>query len=194
MGCAFALALSLAGCSGRALVHTIPLGTQKINTEGPLLLRESLHECYYWVNDKRELCIAMRTFHRSLFGKLLEREFVMSLVAPGTPAAESRDYKVDRSTARVFSRFGIYPQRGGSQSGILTVWDFGRGRLKGRFRFNARQQTYSVLTGWSAATVSMYVGEFTAVENRQRGEAILKQTEEAGLGRDQPARPSPNPP
>lgn len=178
----------IAGCSGRALVHTVPLGTAKINTQGPLLLHESLEECYFWLNERDELCIAMRKFKHSLFGKLAERELVMSFVLPGAPAAESRDYKMDRSTARVFSRFGIYPQRGGSQNGILTVWDFGEGKLKSRFRFNARQQTYNVLTGWSPAASTMYVGEFTAVQNRRRGDAILKQTEEAGLGREAPTR------
>jgi len=105
---------------------------------------------------------------------------------------------MNRSTARLFSRFGIYPQRGGSQSGILTVWNFGCGRLQGRFRFNAKQETYSVLTGWSGAGTVLYVGEFTAVENRTRGEGLLKQTEEAGLTRAeakrQPSqRPSPQP-
>lgn len=177
------LVSSLTGCSGRALVHTVPLGTQKISTEGPLLLRESMDECYFWTDEQDRLIIAMRKKHRSLLGKLLDREFVLSFVLPGVPAGASRDYRMDRSTARLVSRFGIYPQRGGSTGGIVAVWAYGRGTLKGRFRFNAKQQTYTVLTGWSGDFTSLYLGEFTAVRDRRRGERLLAQTEQAGLTR-----------
>lgn len=187
-------AFLLPGCSGHALVHTVPLGLQKINTEGPLLLRESMDECYYWTDEQNRLVIAMRRTHRSLLGKLLDREFVLSFVLPGLPAATSRDYRMDRTTARLFSRFGIYPQRGGSTGGIVAVWDYGKGTLKGRFRFNAKQQTYSVLTGWSGDFTSLYLGEFTAVKDRNRGQRLLAQSERGAEATRRPVRSAVAPP
>jgi hypothetical protein len=177
------LVSSLVGCSGRALVHTVPLGTQKISTEGPMLLRESMDECFYWTDEQNRLLVAMRKTHHSLFGRFFDREFVLTFVLPGVPAAASRDYRMDRNTARLVSRSGIYPQRGGSTGGIVAVWDYGKGSLKGRFRFNAKQQTYSVLTGWSGDFTSLYLGEFTAVNDPRRGKRLLTQIEEAGLAR-----------
>jgi len=171
------------GCSGHAVVHTIPLGVKQINTTGPLLLLESLSECYYWINDQNALCVAMRKNQGSIFGRLLERELVLSFVLPGLPAATSRDYRMDQSTARLISRSGLGHQRGGSLNGILTVWNYGKGRLRGRFRFTAKQQSYSVLTGWSGNYQSLYLGDFAAVEDRVRGEKLLARSEEGGLTR-----------
>jgi len=51
--------IPLAGCAPAATVHIVPLNVKKINVNRPLLVTFSPNECYYWVNDRHELCVAM---------------------------------------------------------------------------------------------------------------------------------------
>ena len=115
--------LTTAGCAGRAIVHMIPLGTKRIDTTAPLLVRVSPDECYFWVNEQEELCIAMRSNTRSIFGKRFEKEFLLSLVAKGLPAGDGREYRMDRRTARMRHDAGYGHTRSASLSGIFAVWD-----------------------------------------------------------------------
>jgi len=176
--------LLASGCTGHGRVHIVPLGLKKIDTTGPLVAELKPDECYFWVRNEKELCIAMRQFSGSLLGNPLEREFIMSLVVDGLPAAQSRDYRMDRCAARVRQRAGYSHFRSGSTSGILAVWDYGHDRLRGRFRFMARMQTYSALTGWSGNNTVLLTGEFRAVRDELAGRAILERTEEGAMSRD----------
>ncbi len=182
--------MAAAGCTGHGLIYSVPLGTKRMSAVGPLLTRQTPQECYYWVNEKDELCITLREFRGSLLGKSFEQETVLSLVVPGVPAGTGRDYRMDRRTARMRLRAGFTHLRAGSQNGILSVWDYGRGVLRGRFRFYVRQQSYSVLTGWSGDASVLVVGEFAGVPDRVRGEKLLARTEEGALNRQESPSPA----
>ncbi len=177
------------GCSGRAKVAIVPLGMKRIDTTGPVIAEIKPDQCYFWIRADKELCIAMRQFSGSILGKPLEREFLLSFVVDGLPAAQSRDYKMDRKTARVRQRAGYGHARSASTSGILAVWDYDGNHLRGRFRFLARMQTYSVLTGWHGNNTLLFTGEFQAVRDPEAGQAILARTEEGAMSRE-PTPPS----
>jgi hypothetical protein len=174
------------GCAGHARVHVVPLGTKRIDTASPLIVTVTPDQCYFWINEQEELCVAMRSFSGSMMGKRFEKEFLLSLVAKGVPAGSGREYRMDRRTARVRHDVGYGHTRSASLSGILAVWDYPRNQLRGRFRFTAKQQSYSVLTDWTGNNPVLYLGEFTAVKDRVRGERLLSRTEESAMGRETP--------
>ena len=179
--CTLLSLFSLFGCAGHAEVNIVPLGTKRIDTTAPLVVRVSPDECYFWVNEQEELCVAMRSRSPSIFGKRFEKEFLLSLVAKGLPAGSGREYRMDRRTARVTHDAGYGHTRSTSLSGILAVWDYRRNQLRGRFRFTAKEQSYSVLSGWSGNNAVLVVGEFTAVRNEAAGRELLKRTEEGSM-------------
>jgi len=179
--------LTSAGCAGRATVHMIPLGAKRIDTTAPLIVRVSPDRCYFWVNEQEELCIAMRRFSGSIFGKRFEKEFLLSLVTKGLPAGSGREYRMDRRTARMTHDMGFRHTRSASLSGILAIWNYRQDQLlRGRFRFTAKEQSYSVLKGWNGNDAVLVVGEFMAVEDRARGERLLSRTEQGAMGRETP--------
>jgi hypothetical protein len=175
--------LALCGCAGRATVHVTSLDTKKITATGPLVVRASPDECYFWVNERHELCVAMRSANASLAGKRFEREFALSLVLDGPPAGSARQYSVGRRAMRARARAGFSHTRSASLSGVVLIMDYGADKLRGRFRLIAKQQTYSVLTGWKGDHRVLFVGEFDAVSNRSAGEKILARSEAEGMGR-----------
>ncbi|MEK6799776.1 MAG: hypothetical protein AABZ12_12495 [Planctomycetota bacterium] len=183
---AVTLALLLGGCTGHATIHMVPLGNQKISAADPLIVRQDPHECYYWLNDVSQVCVAMRFRHVSWLGKAFSSELVLSLVLDKPPAGAARDYRVDRFTERHRLDAGFTHLRGASLSGIIGTWDYGKRQLKGRFRFTAKQQSFFVLTGWGSDHSVLFVGEFTAVHDRAAGEKILQRTEADGMGRSTP--------
>ena len=183
--------IALSGCAGRATVYTTSLDTKKIGAAGPLVVRMSPDQCYFWLNEKQELCVAMRSVNPSLAGRRFEREFVLSLVLDEPPAGSVRQYSAGRRTMRARVRAGYSHTRAASLSGVVLVWDYGMNKLRGRFRLIAKQQAYSVLTGWRGDQRMLFVGEFNAVSNRVAGEEILRRTEEDGMERvPAPAKPA----
>ncbi|MDO8631321.1 MAG: hypothetical protein Q7R41_12590, partial [Phycisphaerales bacterium] len=178
-----AYTLTISGCTGRANVQVVPLGTQRINTSGPLISELTPRECYYWTNDDGDLRVAMRSRKRSLFDRRLDQEFVLSFVFDDVPAAASCDYRFHRRTARCRTHASIFHTRSASLNGIATVWDYGKPTLRGRFRFYAKIQTHHLLAGWRDDGNALYTGEFEAVADRRRGEAILAETEGTGMER-----------
>ena len=190
-GCAVLL-LGWGGCRGHGVVHLVPTGTAKISMTKPLLVEIHPTECYYWVTDENQLCIAMRQNKHSLLGKWGRREFILSMVLEGVPAGVGRNYKANRRTMRAHRHKGLSHSRIASFAGIVGVWDFDRRKLRGRFRFSTKQQTYSVLTGWRSDRGVLVIGDFTAILNRKAGEALLARTEEHGMQRGKqrgPAQP-----
>lgn len=185
-GMTSALPLFLMGCAGHGSVHMIPLGPKPIKMTGPLIVPVAPKESYYWVNEQQELCVAMRTKRHSLLGARFEREFILSLVLDGLPAGSARYYRVGRRALRAKTRAGFTHTRSASLSGTAVVWDYGRASLHGRFRLTAKQQSYSVLTGWHGDRRVLFVGEFTAVADQAAGERILARTEEDGMARPPP--------
>ncbi len=181
--CAAITVLASSGCTGHAEVHIVPLGTKRIDTKAPLIVRVSPDECYFWVNDQEELCVAMRSHSRSIFGKRFGKEFLLSLVAKGLPAGGGREYRMDRRTARVRHDAGYTHTRAASLSGILAVWNYRRNQLQGRFRFTTREQSYSVLKGWSGNSTVLLIGEFKAVHHEAAGKKLFARTEEGSMSR-----------
>ena len=92
--------LVLTGCGGHATIHQIPMGIRKISTTGALVRKTTPDECYYWVNEAGELCVAMREAKWSPLGKRFRSEFIASLVLEGLPARTARNYRVGRRTFR----------------------------------------------------------------------------------------------
>jgi hypothetical protein len=183
LGLAVACLLAVgAGCAGHGSVYLIPLNPRKLNTTEQLVYQVTPRRCYYWIDESR-LYIAMSDFHWSPLGEMHEREFALSFVLDGLPAGGARMYQANRRTMRLRSRDGLSNLRSASVAGLLTVWDFNQRRLHGRFRLIARKQSYFVLSGWGRSAPALVVGEFTAVEDRAAGEAILARTEQDALKR-----------
>jgi len=187
---AVALISCTGGCSGRASLHLIPLGNRAIDASGPLISRVSPTECYYWLNDEGELCIAMRGVKRAAFDRRFDQEFIASFVLDAPPAGEARNYRVSRRTVRMRSHAGFTHTRSASLNGIVGVWNYDRTTLRGRFRFTVKQQSYSVLVGWGGNTQVLYVGEFSAIPHPMRGEKLLARTEEDAMNRQGAAHPA----
>ncbi|MBI4717996.1 MAG: hypothetical protein HY763_09350 [Planctomycetes bacterium] len=173
----------LVGCAGGASIHVITLEGKRLNLTGPLLATVHVDECYHWVDDQGRVCVAMRGTRGSLLGARFSREFVLSMVAPGVPAGTTRGYTATRQTLRTKTRSGYSHSRAASLSGALVLWDWGKATLRGRLRVIAKQQAYSVLSGWSNDGRVLLLGEFRAVRNRRQGEGILARTEEGGMAR-----------
>ncbi len=183
---AAANALCVAGCAGHADLSMIPLDTKRIDAKAPLVIRVEPDECYFWINDQQELCVAMRSARGSILGKRFQNEFLLSLVVKGVPAGGGREYRMDRLTARAKHHAGFAHTRAASLSGILAVWDYRQNHLRGRFRFTAKQQSYSVLTDWTGNYPLLFVGEFSAVHNEAAGKELLARTEEGSMSRSEP--------
>ena len=174
----FSCGIGAAGCSGSASVHMVPWNTKRIPTTEPLIVTVSPQQCYYWLSDDGNIRVAMRHYRGSVLGKGFATEMVMSLVLGPPPANVSRDYRVNRTTVRSRIDGGFSHLRAGSLLGIVGVWDYGKPRFRGRFRFTAKQQSYMVLSGWAGDRRIIFIGEFAAVRNRKAGERILALSEE----------------
>lgn len=174
------------GCSGRGVVHFVPLDVKQIPMTGTLIARITPDECYYWIDDAGKLCVALRQQKDSVWSPLLSHDIALSLVLGDPPAGVTRAYPAARDTLRVRSSAGVTQLRAGSMSGGAVVWDYGKRTLRGRFRITVKQQSYTVFTDWTGNSRILLIGEFTAREDRARGEEILRRTEDGGLERAAP--------
>jgi len=177
-----ALLLVACGCHGSGTVSIVPAATGKISTTAPLIEKFQPTECYYWVTADSELRIAMRQVRRSIW-KLKREEFILSLVLRGLPAGPGRDYRASRQTMRAQRWRGYGHARLASFGGIVAIWDYGKREISGRFRLPSKRQAYSFLTGWGGDQPLLMVGDFKAIPNQAKGEAILARTEKRGMER-----------
>lgn len=175
--------ITLAGCAGSASVSVVPLNFQRISPTGPLIYEFAPKECYYWVSDAKELCIAMTVEKKFLRPGVNQEEFHLSLVLEGLPAGDARTYPFNTRTVRARNRQGLSNTRFASIDGVAAVWDFGEDELHGRFEFRGLQQSYMVLMGWAYTKQVLCFGEFSARLNREKGEAILMKTEKDAMRR-----------
>lgn len=173
------------GCT-RGRVTLLPINFQRIDSSAPLIEEFRPTECYYWLNDHRQLCIAMAVRCTALRPPSTGREFYLSIVLDEPPAGTARTYKVHSDTFRGRRRIGLNTIRFASLEGIVGVWDYGSGNLSGRFQFRGLQQSYMVLTGWAYTRTLFAVGEFRARMDRARGEALLARTEQEAMKRRSP--------
>lgn len=178
-----AVIASAIGCSGSGVVHFIPLDVKQIPMTGALIAQINPDESYYWIDDAGKLCVALRQKHSSLWTPLLSHDISLSLVLGDPPAGVTRAYPATRDTLRMRSAAGVTQLRTGSLSGGSVVWDYGKNMLRGRFRITVKQQSYTVLTDWTGNGRMLLIGEFSATQDRERGEEILKRSEEDGLER-----------
>jgi len=187
-----AAALLVTGCHGSARVNLVMLGSEWISATAPLIVEVAPDECYYWLGNDGKLRLAMRRHHRSLLGRMFDYEFNGSFILEDPPAGAARNYQLDERTFRSRTKDGYANTRLLSRTGIIGVWDYGRGDLHGRFRFYARRHNYAILNGWGGERHVLVVGEFSAKCDRARGEAILQRSEEGDLKRPPPS-PKPVP-
>ncbi|MFQ5590950.1 MAG: hypothetical protein ACE5HE_07300, partial [Phycisphaerae bacterium] len=106
------------GCAGHATVVIVPLGVKKISTAAPLTRRLTPDECYYWVNDKEQLCVAMRNDRSSLLGAACRRGCSLSLILGEPPAGSTRNYRMNKRTLRARVQRGYAHTRSASLTGI----------------------------------------------------------------------------
>ncbi len=175
---------ALIGCTAPASVHIVSIGGKRLTATSPLVVKVSPDECYFWLSDDDELCIAMRGASGSIFGKQHEREFILSMILDGPPAGRGRHFPLNRYSVRMKGRDGFVYTRAASLAGEAIVWDYDTGRLRGRFRTIAKHQTYSILTGWRGDARVVIVGEFSPRRDARAGKAILARTEEEGMERE----------
>lgn len=138
--------------------------------------------------DGDRLCIAMEFENVSLLGDFGKRRLWTSLVLDGLPADRSRNYRADRNTLRMIGRRGYTHTRWASLGGIVAVWRERNGRLRGRFRIAARQQSFFIATGWTGGQRALLLGEFQAVHRPAMGRPILERTERDGMDRTKGVR------
>ncbi len=180
------LLLTVLGCHGSASYTIASLDMKRVNATEQLTLKVNASECYHWVNDSGELCVAFRMDDWSILGELFARGSTASFVLGDPPAATGKNYRATRRTARFINDAGFGHTRAASLGGIVGVWYYDKPVISGRFRFTTVQQSYSVLTGWTGKTHVLYVGEFKSVLDQKAGEAILAETEMDGMKRKRP--------
>ncbi len=180
------LALAAVGCAAPTRFHLVMLGSDRISDTEPLIVEVTPDECFYWLDDDGRLCLAMRRHDRSWRGRVHDYDFAASFVLDEPPADTGRNYPVKNRTFRSKTKSGYIHTRMFSRTGVVGVWNYGSDTLDGRFRFFARQQSYSVFVGWGGERYVLVVGEFSAKQDRTRGEAILQRTEVDELKREAP--------
>ncbi len=176
------------GCTGRAQVYSVPLVRTDLPPPEPLLQTVQPSEAFYWLGESGELNVALRHYAAPAAGLGIETEWLLSLVLEGLPAGSQRLYTLDAQSVRTLQILGPTRQRSASLMGV-AVMHAPRGRvLEGRFHANVRQQAFGFLDGWSpdirSAPVAVMVGEFRAVHDPVRGQAIRLRTEADRFGRD----------
>lgn len=179
------------GCAGSGRVAIVSTNLRKLPQNEELIRKLSAHRCYFWIDDVRGVCVAMESDQPSIFGAAGRRAMSMSFVLGQPPAGAARDYKASTSTMRMIARAGYNHTRWASRRGIVSITQTPDGRLRGRFRLHAKQQKFSILTGWRGNQPTVVVGDFVATRNAEQGRRILAQTEVDGMGR-RPRRAKPS--
>ncbi len=184
----------LVGCSA-ARLHLLTLEYRQIEPEGPLVHEKSAREGYFWIDETDQVRIGLRDNVASWLDPDAGRTLEVSLVLDGIPADRARNYPATRRTLRGRASDKNEHVRFASIRGITAVWRDGPDRIRGRFRISTRYQKFSILLGWYGTQQLLVLGEFVAVRDREKTEAIIARTEADGMQRSltepQPTRPVP---
>ena len=199
--CFFAiLGLGLAGCTGSGSVVLVPMVRSDFGPQEPLVQTVPVGEAYYGVDRQGELTVALRCHQASLWGRMLDFDWQMSIVLDGLPAGSQKLYRAGPYSVRTVQSYGGDHRRGQSSAGVAVVDAPARGRLKGRFHVSMRLQQFSPLTGWAPvlyrAPLIIAVGEFEAIHQPQLAGQIRARTEPEGFERErqgQATRPATKP-
>lgn len=174
------------GCTGSGDIKMVPLLRADFTEREPLVQDVPVNEAYYWVENNR-VNIALRCRRESLLGPAFDYDWQASLVLDGLPAGSARLYKLKPDAMRIVETAGANQRRSRTWTGIAVIGAPERGRLKGRFHVNVRQQQFTLLGGWQPhpfqAPMIVVAGRFDAVEDAKRGRAILHETEASGFER-----------
>ena len=186
------------GCTGSARVSLISLNNQAIDPPQVEPYELEAAECYWWVDDAGDLCIATRAEQNNLFlGQFGTIELDFSLALDKPPAGIGRDYPIRQREARLLIRSALQNHRFLPIAGIVSVLTKPGSAMHGSFRIWMNPiQEVGVLSFLPPKTGPILCyGTFRAVRNPKRGESILKRSEEWGFPRPpkqviQPAAPS----
>ncbi|MCK4659601.1 MAG: hypothetical protein KAV82_08795 [Phycisphaerae bacterium] len=173
------------GCTGWAKLHLVPTKQMRIIKTTPLMTELHAAECYYWIEDNR-ITIALADENISLAGELGKKTLVGSIVLEGLPAHQAREYRLDHNSIRGRFRRGARHVRFASLGGVCSIWLEGGRRIRGRLHALAKQQQFHILRGWVGNRQAYLLGDFVAVQNRERGEELLRRSEADGMGRGVP--------
>ncbi len=167
----------LTGCAGRGTLQIIPLQTKDIDERRPLVWRFDAGQCYWWLDQAGTVNVAMQYENVSLLGEWGKVRIAASLSLDEPPAGAARTYKVRGRGLRAGAQFGPDHRRFRSYLGVASIRRVGKDRLRGRFRIYTLQQRFSVLDGWRLAGAYLFLGEFDAVAEEQKGRAIMQASE-----------------
>lgn len=161
----------------------IPLSRRDLPPEEKLVKTLPIAQGYFWVDDGGRLKIALRYHAASLLNEALDTESRMTLLLDGLPAASERLYHMQNSDILwTYSRAGSHV-RFRSYAGVAAVEKISDTRITGRLHTTVYQQQFTVLEGWKNAGLNTLVGEFTAVRDPERGQAIWSAIEQDGFNR-----------
>lgn len=187
----FGLAAGLAGCGGSGRIHIASLNYRAIDPPAgpaPGVTTLDLERCYWWTDEKGQVCVSMEREVPSLLGRLARFTFQMSLVLEKPPAGRARDYSVAKRELRALARVGPAQSRFTSVAGIVALYREPGDRLRGSFRLLAAREVNGLLGGWSRPSGYLMTGTFVAVHDPRRGRVIADATEAFGWQRDTPQR------
>ncbi len=163
----------------------VPMSNATIDPASSLVVNLSASECYFWIDEPaQQLHIALTHGAPNWLSDADAPALDVSLVLDGLPANNARDYRINRRTLRGTANEDHHHVRFASQRGVAAVWFEGPTRLRGRMRVYTKHQRYNLLFGWHDSQPVLLLGEFTAIRDQQRCEAIVARTEQGGMARD----------
>lgn len=175
-----------AGCTGTAEIQFVSLHVNEIDPPPAKSQRYDAQEAYWWIDEKKDLNIAMRCRRRNVFlGRLGELELMMSLVPGPPPAGSGRNYTVRQRETRTTLSSGLQFQRFTSYAGIMTVIVDDDKHLKGSFRIWMRPHKQIDFFSFIPRTPGSVLcfGTFNAVLDEARGKTIRQACESGGWER-----------
>jgi hypothetical protein len=165
----------LAGCAGNVRCNFVSQNMESIRVE-PTDARSfelDATECYWWVDDQKQLNIAGQGRLKSLLGKQYDREFAI-FFKPGQPSqGVGKDYRLLRDTVQGYIQVGANLHRFESTYGLLGTENRPGEHLVAAYRCGIRIQSAKLFGGWSSGVPFLIYGTMEAVPNQEgKGQAI----------------------
>lgn len=188
--------LFLVGCGGSAKLSFISMHSQSIDP--PRVEPYDFHaqECYWWIDEDGDLCLAVAAHEGSLFlGRLGDVDVELSFVLGKPPAGSGRDYALSQRGVRSIVRSAMQNQRFNAISGVISVLTKPGDEMHGSFRIWMTPMYETGLLSFLPGKPGplLCYARFKAVKDPGRGRAVLRRTEE-GAPRPPKATASDTPP
>ncbi len=176
---------AVAGCSaGR--VHLVPFNRSDLAENEPPLATLDIHDACWWTQADGSLVVVLHRPGGFPPPSAAQNVWAMSMRLDGPPAGRERLYQLGQQEVRMVHAGGLNRRRASSFAGCVVLTAGEGSRLRGRFHVNLRQQTFSVLTGWTPAppmsSLLIAAGDFVAVPDEHRGRAWLDYIQDRGFG------------